>query len=102
VGPFAGVLFTPLVLAFSGLDVDLVRGRVCRRRGTPSVAGSLYLWRGQICVSCCARGGYVAGRVSGGPPRLDSGGRRGVRWVVEVGRVGFVCGWLYRCLCVKI
>ena len=27
---WGGVLFTSLVLAFSGLDVNLVRGRVCR------------------------------------------------------------------------
>ena len=38
-----------------------------------SVAGFLYLRRGLRILGLCG-GGCVAGRVSGGPPRLVSGG----------------------------
>ena len=65
-----GVLFTPLAVGLLGVDVNLARagapcgGVFC---GWVSPGGGLRI------LGLCG-GGCVAGRVSGGSPRLVSGG----------------------------
>ena len=74
VGPLAGVgggvLFTPLAVGLLGVDVNLARA------GGSSWRRLLWLGlsrRGLRILGLCG-GGCVDGRVSGGPPRLVSGG----------------------------
>jgi hypothetical protein len=97
VGPLAGVgggvLFTPLAVGLLGVDVNLARtGGLLVAMTTSSVAGS---FQAGGCESYLCGGGCVAGCVSGGPPRLVSGGRWGDRWAEEVG-LG-VLWWFLSC-----
>ena len=74
VGPLAGVgggvLFTPLAVGLLGVDVNLARA------GAPRgglFCGWVFPGGGLRILGLCG-GGCVAGRVSGGSPRLVSGG----------------------------